>query len=191
MLVKLFKYLQEKHPKTKDELLEYRTDWTRAAIFRTEKTTTNSVLVDENLWMSHNFTGSHYVWIIQDLLKFFYPNLDNYTFTIRVPSLNEPEEIKQYFKNDIIEKFKAFLREKGKNVNSISTIIKNIEKVNAILQEMNIATNDFFLIDDLVIFKCTKARVFEYLRKRQMMNDDQIGIANHSLNYLYNCKKIK
>lgn len=189
VIPELFKYLQAKYPKPIEDFIKFRTPWSRAAVFGDHKFMANCVQVLDNLYMSINFTGLHATWFIQDLINFFNPKIEDYLFYVRVPCMNEPIEVKNDFGILVVESFKIHLKEQGKTDKSIEIILKNIGKLNKFLQTLNIGWNDFYLIDELKNYQVIKARVFDYIRKHQILNEDHLEIANKSLNYLYNFMK--
>ncbi len=189
LLLQFVQYLLCNFKKNKEELFSFHVEWSKANIFSDKEFQKNCLKIEENLYLSHNFTGAHYVWFIQDLLAFFAVNPKDFQFLIHVPSMNEPEEVKQNFKLFVVENFKTYLKGQNKSEKAISIIINNIEKINKVLVKLNIGTNDFFLIDDLKVYLVVKGKAIKFLRDYGLLNEEQIDVANKYILHLYNFLK--
>lgn len=110
LLRTLATYLQDKAPKTIDELVDYRTEWSKAPIFSRTKTIDNMVEISEGLYFSVNYTAVHSTWIIGDLLNFYgvgfgvlvihkTPKYEPKEITDEIDSLRR-KEFKEYLMND-------------------------------------------------------------------------------------------
>ena len=185
ILEELVLYLLEKAPKPKEELLAFRTDWSKAAVFGDYKMFTNIIQLREDLFLSINYTATHFMWVIGDLLKFF--GLE-YGFVVvhKTPEV-EPREIKETLGKIRREEFKDYLvSEYQKSEESADKIISNIGSLNKVLARIGTTYNDFFLFDDATALSNFKSRLLLDYRKYTSWNDHQLETAKRYLDYITN-----
>ena len=180
----LFNYLQDKTPKAKEELLSFRTDWSKAANFSETKTIDNMVKV-EDLYMSVNFTSTHSTWFIGDILK-FYGVKNGYLFIHRAP-IAEPKEIVDIVLQTRKEGFRKYLIDKcGKSEEKANKIISAFNVFNKILSKTTSSYYDFFLFDNTLSLSNYKSRMMLDITKYVVWSDSQIATARKYLDYYSN-----
>ena len=178
-------YLQSKEPKTKEDLIAYRTDWSKAAIFSASKTIDNMVEIEDGLFFSVNYTATHSTWIIGDLLS-LYGIKYGYIVVHRTPAA-EPKEIREVVGTIRREEFKEYLCQRcGKTEERADKIVKNFEVLNKILNKMGTSYNDFFLFDETLALSNYKAKLLKDLYKYVNWDDKQIKVVQAYLDYLTN-----
>ena len=181
----LFNYLQSKAPKAKEELISFRTDWSKAAIFSETKTINNMIQVGD-LYISVNFTATHSAWFIGDLLKLYGVNV-GYLFVHRAP-IAEPKEIVDMVLQSRKEGFKNYLIEKcGKSeekANKILSVFVNV--FNKILSKMTSSYYDYFLFDNTLSLSNNKSKMLIDIGKYVIWSDSQIATARKYLDYYSN-----
>lgn len=187
-LLKIVEYLQTKHTKPVEELLAYRTEWSNASIFGTEKFITNSREFVPGLFISVNFSHTHYVWIIQDLLKFYGINPNDCELIVRTPTMGEPEEIKTIYRTLVIEEYKKYLKNKGYDELSIKKCVSGVDTINKVLVKMNCADNDFYLIDEDKTFGSIRNRLGVYNNSERIFNEKQMNTVSKILTLLRESK---
>ena len=183
ILEELVLYLLEKAPKPKEELLAFRTDWSKAAVFGDYKMFSNVIKLREDLYLSINYTSTHFMWVIGDLIKFF--DLE-YGFVVvhKTPEV-EPREIKEELGKIRREEFKDYLISKyQKSEESADKIINNIGSLNKVLTRIGTTYNDFFLFDDATALSNFKSRLLLDYRKYTSWNDHQLETAQRYLDYI-------
>lgn len=183
LLKELVIYLQGKAPKEKEELLTYRTDWSKAAIFSETKTIDNMVEIEENLYFSVNYTATHSSWIIGDLLT-FYGIKEGYLVVHRTPNA-EPKEVREAVGKIRREEFKRMLMYwLGKDKEKADRIIRSFDVFNKILVKMGTSYNDFFLFDETLALSNYKARLLKDYYKYTKWDEKQLKAAQKYLDYL-------
>ena len=185
ILEDLVLYLLEKAPKSKEELIAFRTDWSKAAVFGDYKMFANIIPLREDLYLSINYTSTHFMWVIGDLIRFF--GLE-YGFVVvhKTPEV-EPREIKEELGKVRREEFKNYLMSKyQKSEESANKIINNIDSLNKVLGKMGTTYNDFFLFDDPTALSNFKSRLLLDYRKYTTWNDHQLETAQRYLDYITN-----
>lgn len=184
LVEQLFNYLQSKDPKTNEELLAFRVDWSKADIFTKTKTIDNMVNVGD-LYMSVNYTATHSAWFIGDLLTFYNINV-GYLFVHRAP-IAEPKEIVDMVLQKRKEGFKKYLILKyGKSLERADKIVSSFNAFNSILKKMSSAYYDFFLFDNTQQLSNYKSRMILDIRKFVVWSDEKIEVAKKYLDYYSN-----
>ena len=176
-------YLLEKAPKSKEELIAFRTDWSKAAVFGDYKMFANVIPLREDLYLSINYTSTHFMWVIGDLIRFF--GLE-YGFVVvhKTPEV-EPREIKEAIGIIRRNEFKYYLVSRyQKSEESADKIINNIGSLNKVLARIGSTYNDFFLFDDTTALSNFKSRLLIDYRKYTSWNDHQLETAQRYLNYV-------
>ena len=183
ILKELVIYLQSKSPKTKEELLAFRTDWSKAPIFSDFKSIDNMVEIGEGLYFSVNYTATHSTWVIGDLLNFYDVGL-GYIVVHRTPAA-EPQEIRDEIGRIRRIEFKGFLMSNcGKDEEKANKIVKNFEVLNKILGKMGTSYNDFFLFDETLSMSNYKAKLLKDSYKYVSWNESQLKTVRKYLDYL-------
>lgn len=186
IIKQLAQYLQTKYPKPLSELFEYRTDWSKGAIFSDHAFITNVKEIAPGLFVSVNFTSLHSVWIIQDLLNLYNVDLDDCLLIVHKPPRAEPSEIQKALEKDTIKNFKDYLKEQGCDDDKADKIIRCIKVYSTYLDKLNYSYNNFFLIDNAVTLSNYKAKFFQELYKVARLTEGQIKTAHKCLDYYTN-----
>lgn len=170
-------YLIGIKPDYKNNILNFKVDWTKAKIF-TKNKIVNSKMIDKNLYVNCNHTALHSCWLVQDLLKYFEIDLKKVKFLIFRPSGAEPEEVKEKIIEKRKEEFSLYLEiSESLNEDEIEMVIYNIEnEINEILRQISNSYDNFFLFDDFVM-------AYNY-------SERCLKILNNSLEYDYESKEI-
>jgi len=182
----LAQYLQEKYPKSIQELLNYRVDWSKASIYSETKSINNMVSIQPNLYVSVNFTARHSGWFIQDLLTFYNIDKNDCFLIVHKPPRAEPAEVQKVVESQLIDEFKLFLVTKGLCDDKIDNIVRGIKSINKLLDKMNCSYNNFFLFDNLNLLSTIKSRLFQEKYKFVVWNEKQDAFARECLSHLTN-----
>ena len=183
MLLKIVELFLKKAPKSTKELLEFKTDWSKAPIFL-DNPKVNCSELSIGIYLNVNHTALHSVWLIQDLIKLFNLPLEECSLIIRRPPYIEPEEIVDYIEKETILKFKEFLYYKKYDQDRIEKVVRNIKFLNKYLSKISKAYNNFYLFDNLQYLSNYKAKFFKDLSKVVEFNDKQIALCHKYLDLL-------
>lgn len=180
LIPKLAIYLQSKSPKTSEELISYRTGWTKTPMFTTEKRINFQPIFD-NLYINTNHTAVHSVWLIQDLLDFYCVDKTNITFLIKRPPSIEPQEVRDYVKTEIKMHFSDYLRSKKMDQISIEKVINGIEIMNKYLAMISKSYYDFFLLDNTYTISNYKSKFLKDCSKYVQWSEKQMTAVKRYL----------
>lgn len=170
---KIANYLQKKSPKKLDELLEYRTNWSKTQVFSVEKKTNYSPIFN-NLFINTNHTSLHSVWLIQDILNFYSIDKNGTYLLIKKPPAIEPKEIKEFVKGEIKNCFIEYLKNKKYDEFKIKKVVNGIELLNKYLFNISKSFNDFYLFDNPITLSNYKSRLLKDIRKYVNINERQM-----------------
>ena len=173
IIPKLAIYLQDNFPKEKHELIEYRTPWSKTQIFSHEKRTNYSPIF-ESMFINTNHTAVHSVWLIQDLLDFYNIDKNGVTLLIKRPPSIEPEEVKQFARQEVIFHFAEFLREKKMDQDSIDKVLKGMDVINKHMPKISKTYCDFYLIDNSLNVSNYKSRFLKECVKYVGWNEKKL-----------------
>ena len=182
LALQIVSYLYEKEPKTDEELLSIRYDFSNSPVFSREKKTNFSVF--NHLFLNTNHSAGHAFRSIQTILLFFGVDLSECYFLIRRHIVAEPAEVKAYFRNHTMLQYKKFLEYKGFDNVKIRSLLKNIDTLAPYLTKMKTAFNDFYLFDDFYYFTSYKGKFLEYIRDKYALNEKFIKACEVNLGYL-------
>lgn len=178
------KYLQTNYPLPLDELYEYRTEWSKAAVFGPDKFLDNCEKVCEDLYVSVNFTALHSLWFIQDLLKLYKIDLSSCYLMIHRSPIAEPLEVQEAIRKVVKNSFTNYLIEtKGKDKEKALKIVDNFKYLNAVLSKITRSYYDFFLLDSALILSIYKSKLLQEYRKYVIWNDKQLASVKRYLDY--------
>ena len=159
MLCDMVNYLLEIHPVDKELLLDFRTTWTKSAMFA-DTPKTNHKNLTNGLYLNCNHTALHSCWLLQDLLALFEVNISEVTLLIHRPCSAEPANVKQYiedrFKKGMIEYLQVEQHFSEQDANAIVTVISRY--LNPTLGTISRSYTNFFLFDDA-------ATLYNYVKK--------------------------
>ena len=179
LAVQVATYLYEREPKTDEELLSIRYDFSNSPVFSREKKTNFSPF--KHLYLNTNHSAGHSFRSIQTILLFFGVDLSECYFLIRRHIAAEPDEIKTYFRNSTMLLYKKYLQFKGFDEIKIPSLLKNIDTLNVYLNKMKTAFNDFYLFDDFYYYKY---KFLEYVREKYASNEKFVRACEVNLSYL-------
>ena len=176
-------YLQAKNPKSKEELLAFKSNWFDKPVFSETKYTTNMGEFEYGLFLNLNHSSTHFSWIICELLTFY--GIEKGKMLIHIPPQFEPEEIKQEVRGQKEKGFKEFLiKEQNLLEDKADKIINAIKVFNKILNKMGTSYNDLFVVDDTIALSNCKARLLKEYPKYVNWTDSQVRTARKYLDYM-------
>lgn len=192
MLTKLAIYLQTSYPKSVDELLNFKTDWSKVDIFLNQSIT-NSKKIDENLYINCNHTAIHSCWVIQDILNFYGIDFNNVKFLIHRTAGAEPKDTRDYFTSEFKKEFSSFLvNNKQKTLETAQIIISGIEKrMNPILDGISKSYNSFFLFDDVNILAGYSSTFIKKIDNSFSISEKNKNVMKKYIKYLKEFYKLK
>ena len=159
MLCDMVNYLLEINPLEKETLLDFRSTWTKSAMFAALPKTNHKIL-SNGLYLNCNHTALHSCWLLQDLLALFSVNVSDVTLLIHRPCSAEPTNVKQYiedrFKKGMVEYLQAEQHLSEQDANAIVTVIARY--LNPTLGTISRSYTNFFLFDDA-------ATLYNYVKK--------------------------
>lgn len=153
MIRNLTAYLISTSAKSKEDIVSFKTQWSKQNIFSLIPRT-NYKQLDSDLYVNCNHTALHSCWLIQDLLDFFGIDKSKVYFLIHRAPYAEPKDAVDYFVNKFKEEFSLFLKEQySKSDEDAKKIISNIEKfMDPILAKFSKSYNSFMLFEDIGAF---------------------------------------
>lgn len=176
-------YLQEKAPKSKEELLAFRTEWSDAIIFSDYKAFTNMVEFGE-LYLSVNFTATHSSWVIGDILDFYGIAKHGCDLIFHRVPLTEPEEIRNYIEELRKKEFKEFLiNNKNLDEEKADKIVNSFKAFNKMLAKMAYNFGNFFLLDNATSLSNLKSKLMIDIDKYAVLTDKQKNTMRKYLDY--------
>ena len=177
-------YLQANYPLPLDELYDYRTQWSKAAVFGPDKFLDNCEYVCEDLYVSVNFTALHSLWFIQDLLKLYKIDLSTCYLLIHRSPIAEPHEVQDAIRKVVKESFTNYLiEEKGKEKEKAIKIVDNFKYINSVLSKITRSYYDLFLLDSALILSIYKSKILQDYKKYVSWNDKQLAQVKRCLDY--------
>lgn len=176
--------LNQKNPKTNEELLSLKNDWGKQNVFSTEKLKHYKEFFD--VYMNLNHTAIHAMWTLQLLLSFYNVDLSECSFYIKRNGSSEPKEVKDYISRKNKNDFLSFLINEEKIPNDkAQKVLNNLEKVNKYMPSISNAHNDLFLFDDGNLLYGYNIKLIEYLKKEMIIENNNIKALEMCLNKLY------
>ena len=184
LLEEVANYLQENEPKTNEELLNFRVDWTSAVIFSEKKSLANMARLDCGLYLNLNHGAIHSSWLVGELLSFYGINYG--TLVVHRPSRSEPQEVVEALKGVRLRGFKNYLLGKvGVSDEKADKIVNTINGVfNRILKQVTSYFDDFFLFDSVSYLSNYKTKAMEYMVLNTNFTEGQLNTAKKYLGYL-------
>ena len=184
VVVGVVKYLQANYPLPLEELYEFRTDWSKAAVFGPEKFLDNCVEVCDGLFVSVNFTALHSLWFIQDILKKYKIDLSTCYLLIHRAPVAEPVEVQNAVREVVKNSFTRYLIDEKKKTEEIAiNIVKNFKHINLVLSQITRSYYDFFLFDNPIPLATYKSKLILEYKKYSGWSEKQIEIVKKYLDY--------
>lgn len=185
MLCETVNFLLEQNPLTDEQLLAFRTEWTKSVIFSVVKKT-NFKLINNGLYLNCNHTALHSCWLLQDILNLFSVDVASTTLLIHRPCSAEPANVRDYiekrFKNGMLEYLVINQQLSEENAHVIINIIST--QLNAILATISRSYTNFFLFDDSSVLHNYAKNVREKIAQTSNINADAKELLNLALDYL-------
>lgn len=184
LIPKIVEELDSKSPKTIEELLSIKCDWSKQCVFGTVRKSNYTPY--KGIYINTNHTAIHAMWTIQLLLKEYNVDLDKCEFIIKRQPIAEPKEIREAVAEQCKKGFEDYLRsELNKNDKSIKAIINNIECLNRqFLPRISSGYTDFYLIENPAFFWNYSKKTEEYFA-RKGCSSEVLYKLSRQLNYLY------
>lgn len=167
--LEVIRYVNDLNPKSSEELVSMKYDFSKASVFSYEKKTNFSPF--NNIFLNTNHTAGHQFRSLQTILINYNVNLDECYFLIRRHIKAEPIEVKNYFRNITMKQYEEYLLLKGYDDVKANVLIGNIDLLNKVLTSMNTAFNDFYLFDDYYYFTNYKSNFFKYVNSKYFSNE--------------------
>lgn len=185
MIRSLTAYLSNAFPEVKQNILDFKTAWSKSNIFSTFPRT-NFKQIDENLYVNCNHTALHSCWLIQDLLDLFKVDKTNIYFLIHRTPSSERKDCRKYFIDKFKSEFSIYLQtNQGKSQEIAYKIISNIEKLmDPILAKLSKSYNSFMLFEDSITFYNYSVKFLEYIQQCNNISENNIAIMKRYISYL-------
>ncbi len=182
MTIKILEEIDKLNPKSEEELLGISYFWSKQDVFTRNKKTNHSTF--KNLFLNTNHSSTHAMMSIQCLLKAYSINLSECYFLVRKHPVAEPIEVREYYRNETIAKFKKCLELNGFKQERINNIIKNFDYINKFLNKVSSGYIDFFLFDDYYCFSNYKSKTLEVIQRKFKTDDKTYIVIKRCLGYL-------
>ena len=182
MTIKILEEIDKRAPKSREELLALNYEWSSQKPFSETKKTNFTPFRD--LYLNTNWTSTHAMMNIQLLLRAYNIDLSKCYFLIKKHFVYEPDEVKEYIRDETKKEFARYLEITGKEEAKIDVIIKNFDTINKILAKVSSGYNDFFLFDDVGYFKNYREKVIESTKKVFGKDDRRVKMITTCLDYL-------
>lgn len=175
-------YLIDEFDITKEELLNFKTQWTKSKIFNEEEKI-NNIKLKNGLFMNCNHTALHSCWLLQDLLKYLDISMLNCRFIIRRNPSAENSEVKKYFKEKHKNEFKYYIINKlNKDTVYYDKCIKGIDNTEVIFKKIFPTFESFYYFEDYSYYYNYKKKFIEYLEKNNIADPKIISVYSKILN---------
>ena len=179
------------YPEKGDKILDFKSPWTKQAMFATEKKT-NFKLVNENLYINCNHTALHACWFLQDLLDFFQIDKKDVRLLIHRPPAAETKEVKDILEKHFKMEFVEFLKygyekddEYGKGV------IEKIDRyLNPMLRKISKSYTSLFLFDDFTTASSYIYKLKDLVNQTYAQNEKAQKVLTKFLKYLLEYYKL-
>lgn len=185
MLCDMVNYLLEIYPLEKETLLDFRSTWTKSAMFAALPKTNHKIL-SNGLYLNCNHTALHSCWLLQDLLALFSVNISDVTLLIHRPCSAEPSNVKKYiedrFKKGMVEYLQVDQGLSEQDANAIVTVIARY--LNPALGTISRSYTNFFLFDDAATLYNYVKKVRDKINQSPTFKLEAKKLFNLALDYL-------
>ena len=183
-IVEIVRYLQKKKPQPVQDLVEQRTSWSRMRMFSVTELIEKPKYIFPNLYLNLDFDDAHAIWFIQDLLEIYGIDPAYCTLQIHLAPRNEPKEVQTVVHNVVKSSFTSYLMKyKQKNLNNANIIVRNFESINKVLQNVDPAYYDIFLIDSPFKLAKLKNKIIAKCEKSRSWSQSQLSTVRTYLDY--------
>ena len=180
MTLGILSELDRRNPKSDEELLSIKYEFSKCEVFSRTKKTNYSPFRD--LYLDTNHTSSHSMMNIQCLLRAYGVDLSECFFLYHAHPVSEPDDAKEYFASQAKTAFRKALLLRGFSESSVDNIIKSFDIINRLLKIASKSNPDFFLIDSLYYFFGLKERTLAVAKDR-LSNPKKAEIVKKYLLY--------
>ncbi len=189
-LCKVALLLLDKFPEKKEQVLDFRTQWTKTAMFTTVKKT-NAKPLNENLYLNCNHTALHSCWLLQDLLDFFNIEKSSVKFLIHRPSSIEPVPVREHIEKLFVMGFKEYLKrvrdyDEEKCEKTVGVIYKYL---NPALCTISKSYTNLFLFDDTATLANYVKKIKDNIEGSVKFDPKAKKVLNKYLNFLWDYYK--
>lgn len=186
LLTQTVKDLFELYPERKSHILNFKTDWSKQAIFTNDPNVSNHVEIEPGLFFNRNHTALHSCWLLFDLLNYFGINDSSCELIIRRMPAAEPIEIRDKIRGEVKDELRAYLsRHKLFSDEKVDTYIRNIDFLNGEFAKRKSGYNDLYLFDDANMYGTMKAKFLQELQSSPFgYKEKNMAIARRCLNSL-------
>lgn len=185
MLCDMVNYLLEIYPLENETLLDFRSTWTKSAMFAALPKTNHKIL-SNGLYLNCNHTALHSCWLLQDLLALFAVNISDVTLLIHRPCSAEPLNVKKYiedrFKKGMVEYLQVDQGLSEQDANAIVTVIARY--LNPALGTISRSYTNFFLFDDAATLYNYVKKVRDKINQSPTFKLEAKKLFNLALDYL-------
>ena len=108
LLPKVANYLIEEYDISKESLMNFKLEWSKAQVF-IEKKKVNCIELTNGLHMNCNHTSLHSCWVLQDLMKFCGIHSLSCKLIIKRNPCAEHDEVKEYYKEKHKNEFRSYV----------------------------------------------------------------------------------
>ena len=183
-------YLISEYDPSKEELIAFSLEWSNKFVFSENKETTNSVQLENGLFLNCNYTALHSCWFLQDILRFFKVDVKDTELIIKRQPCVEKKEVRQFYINFHKEQFKKYIiKDLGKDEELFEKIVAGIDKIDPIFKEHYPTWVSLYLFDNVQYFYNYKKDFFEVLDKKTSLPEKTIEAIKKRINIYYDFMK--
>ena len=190
-LCKVVLLLLDKYPEKREDIVNFRTDWTKVPMFTVERKT-NSKPIYNDLFLNCNHTALHSCWLLQDILNYFEVDVSTVRFIINRPTSIEQKKIIEHIEKLFILGFKAYLsRQYNFDSEKADKVVANIYKfLNPVLGTISKSYTNLFLFDDLATLAGYIKKVRDVIQKSIKFDIKAKNVLSKYLMYLSDYYKL-
>ena len=175
LILKILIYLDEKSPKSQDELLSLKNDWGKQAVFSNTKL--KNYVSFKDIYINLNHTALHAVRTIQLILNFYNVDISYCKLLIHRQPYSESENVRKYYINLFKNAFISYLKKYKYNENSINIILKTIDVANKYLPKVSKGYDNVYLFDDILYFQNYASKYLDFMSQNPYRTDKNEAIS--------------
>lgn len=188
LLTTVVKYFLDIFPEKMPEITNFKTNWSSASIFFTDKRT-NSCEIGSGFFLNINHTALHSCWLLYDLLNWFGIPFSSCRLIVHRMPKAEPEPVRNEIKKNFLAGFSDFLKWKKLIAPAnILVILKNVEYLETKYCQIRGARSGYdslYLFDEPNMYSAAKSKFYVDLKNKVFPGKDkQLGMAKRYLDYL-------
>lgn len=183
MTLEVLNELDKLSPKTKEQLLDIKYDFSKTKPFSETKGTNFKSFKD--VFLNLNHTATHSFMNMQTLLVAYGVDLNKCIFLVKRNPIAENDEIRTYYINKSKIGFKKYLLSKNIGEKNIEKYATNfIDVLNKLLKnEMKTAFDNLYLIDDYYHYLNYKSRLLEIIEQKYFMEVEKLKVLKNTLEF--------